>query len=93
MKSGDIIGKYRLVSKLGRGGMGEVWVAKAAGYAGFAKTVVLKTLLPELASDPLFIELLASEAKTCSKLSHPNLIEVYDAGQTKDLDDLTARPE
>lgn len=78
MKSGDIIGKYRLISKLGRGGMGEVWVAKAAGYAGFTKTVVLKTLLPELASDPLFIELLAGEAKTCSKLSHPNLIEVFD---------------
>lgn len=78
MQSGDTIGKYRLVSRLGAGGMGEVWLAKASGYGGFTKTVVLKTLLPELASDPLFVELLAREAKTCSTLSHPNLIEVFD---------------
>ena len=78
MQPGDTIGKYRLVDRLGRGGMGEVWLATATGYGGFTKNVVLKTLLPELASDPLFIELLAREAKTCSKLSHPNLIEVFD---------------
>jgi len=78
MFSGDTIGKYRLVSRLGRGGMGEVWLAKASGYGGFTKTVVLKTLLPELASDPLFVELLAREAKICATLSHPNLIEVFD---------------
>jgi serine/threonine-protein kinase len=78
MLTGDTIGKYRLVSRLGSGGMGEVWLAKASGYGGFTKTVVLKTLLPELASDPLFVDLLAREAKTCSTLSHPNLIEVFD---------------
>ncbi|MBA3538239.1 MAG: serine/threonine protein kinase [Deltaproteobacteria bacterium] len=78
MQPGDTIGKYRLVSRLGRGGMGEVWLANASGYGGFTKTVVLKTLLPELADDPLFIEMLAHEALICSKLSHPNLIEVFD---------------
>lgn len=78
MNEGDTIGKYRLVSRLGRGGMGEVWLAKASGYMGFSKTVVLKTLLPELAEDPLFVDLLAREAKTCSALGHPNLIEVFD---------------
>ncbi|HLL24896.1 MAG TPA: serine/threonine-protein kinase, partial [Kofleriaceae bacterium] len=75
---GDTIGKYRLVNRLGRGGMGEVWLAKASGYGGFQKAVVVKTLLPELASDPLFVDLLAREAKTCATLSHPNLIEVFD---------------
>jgi serine/threonine protein kinase len=85
MKTGDTIGKYRLVSRLGRGGMGEVWLATATGYGGFTKTVVLKTLLPELASDPLFVELLAREAKTCSALSHPNLIEVFDFTKQADV--------
>jgi eukaryotic-like serine/threonine-protein kinase len=85
MLSGDTIGKYRLVSRLGAGGMGEVWLAKASGYGGFSKTVVLKTLLPELASDPLFVELLAREAKTCSMLSHPNLIEVFDFSEHRGI--------
>lgn len=78
MKSGDTIGRYRLLRQLGRGGMGEVWLATAGGYGGFSKTVVVKTLLPELASDRLFVEMLAQEARICAKLSHPNLIEVFD---------------
>jgi serine/threonine-protein kinase len=78
MNSGDTIGKYRLVRRLGAGGMGEVWLATARGHGGFVKTVVLKTLLPEVARDPLFVEMLANEARICAKLSHPNLIEVFD---------------
>ena len=78
MESGDTIGKYRLVDRLGRGGMGEVWLATASGDRGFAKDVVLKTLLPELDRDPLFVEMLAHEARVCARLNHPNLIEVFD---------------
>lgn len=78
MQSGDTIGKYQLVTRLGAGGMGEVWLAMALGYGGFAKPVVLKTLLPEFESDPVYIEMLAHEARTCAKLNHPNLIEVFD---------------
>lgn len=78
MNSGNTIGKYRLVSRLGQGGMGEVWLATATGHGGFSKNVVLKTLLPEYAHDPLFIEMLAHEARICAKLSHPNLIQVFD---------------
>src|SRR5262249_17515912 len=78
MDSGDTIGKYRLLRKLGHGGMGEVWLATANGYGGFTKTVVVKTLLPELASDRMFVDMLAQEAQICAKLSHPNLNEVFD---------------
>jgi serine/threonine protein kinase len=58
--------------------MGEVWLAQASGHGGFTKSVVVKTLLPELVSDPLFVEMLAHEARICARLSHPNLIEVFD---------------
>src|SRR5690349_13428209 len=78
MYSGDIIGKYRLVNRLAQGGMGEVWLASTNRHGGFTKTVVIKTLLSEYASDPLFIDMLANEARICAKLSHPNLIEVFD---------------
>ncbi len=78
MKPGETIGKYKLVNRLGHGGMGEVWLAQASGYGGFEKQVVLKTLLPEYEEDPLFIDMLAHEARTCGRLHHPNLIEVFD---------------
>jgi serine/threonine-protein kinase len=58
--------------------MGEVWLATATGHGGFNKTVVIKTVLPELANDPMFIDLLAHEARVCGRLSHPNLVEVFD---------------
>jgi eukaryotic-like serine/threonine-protein kinase len=78
MFRGDTIGKYRLIDCLGKGGMGEVWLATASGHGGFTKTVVIKTLLPQYACDPLFIDMLANEARICAKLNHPNLIEVFD---------------
>lgn len=78
MKPGTTIGKYRLVNRIGRGGMGEVWLATSTGHGGFHKPVVLKTVLPELANDPLFIDMLAHEARVCGRLSHPNLVEVFD---------------
>ncbi len=78
MKRGETIGKYQLVDKIGQGGMGEVWLATARGAGGFHKSVVLKTLRPELAKDPLFVDMLSHEARICARLSHPNLVEVFD---------------
>jgi serine/threonine protein kinase len=78
MQTGDMLGRYRLIQSIGRGGMGEVWLASASGVAGFEKKVVVKTILPERAADPSFIDLLTREARVCGELNHPNLIEVFD---------------
>lgn len=78
MKVGDMFGRYRLLQQIGRGGMGEVWLASAMGTGGFIKKVVIKTILPERADDPSFVEMLTREARMCAELSHPNLIEVFD---------------
>lgn len=78
MKAGDLFGRYRLLQQIGRGGMGEVWLAAATGTGGFTKKVVIKTILPERADDPSFVEMLTREARMCAELSHPNLIEVFD---------------
>jgi eukaryotic-like serine/threonine-protein kinase len=75
---GQMLGRYRLVQRLARGGMGEVWLATASGSGGFTKRVVVKTILPERAADPAFVELLTREARMCGELNHPNLIEVFD---------------
>jgi eukaryotic-like serine/threonine-protein kinase len=78
MQPGMALGRYELVARIARGGMGEVWLATASGSAGFAKRVVVKTILPEYASNPSFVEMLTREARLCAGFAHPNLIEVFD---------------
>ena len=73
--SGQIMGKYKLLDKLGEGGMGEV-------YRGVnmmvEREVAIKFLRPELASQPQVVERFRSEAITLAKLNHPNIATLYD---------------
>lgn len=74
-------GKYQLRRQIARGGMGEVYLATLAGELGFEKTLVVKTILPEHASKPRFVELFAAEAKTAVALSHGNIVPIYEFGR------------
>ncbi len=78
------LGKYLLIRRLARGGMGDVHLAKLPGELGFEKLLVVKTIRPELAADPRFVELFASEAKTAVALSHPNITPIYELGRAED---------
>ncbi|MFV8754345.1 serine/threonine-protein kinase [Nannocystaceae bacterium ST9] len=78
------LGKYLLVRRLARGGMGDVHLAKLPGELGFEKFLVVKTIRSELAADPRFVELFASEAKTAVALSHPNIAPIYELGRAED---------
>ncbi len=75
------LGKYQLIRKLAAGGMAEVFLAKAAGPMGFEKTLVLKRILPHLASEPSFVEMFLSEAKLVAQLNHPNIVQIFDFGE------------
>ncbi|MFT3837030.1 MAG: serine/threonine-protein kinase [Myxococcaceae bacterium] len=75
---GQQVGRYTLRHRLGTGGMAEVWLAESAGPAGFQKRVVVKAILPHLASDPEFVRLFLSEAKLTAKLNHPNVVQVHE---------------
>ncbi len=75
------LGKYSLVTRLGKGGMGELFVARAQGPAGFQKTVALKRILPHLASDPTFVEMFLNEARLAAMLSHRNLVQLFELGE------------
>jgi len=71
------LGRYRLLSLLATGGMGEVFLARQEGPAGFSKTVVVKRILRHLAQDQGFIDLFLNEARLAAQLQHPNIAQVF----------------
>ena len=75
------LGPYELVARLGSGGMAEVWKATASGPGGFARTVVLKRILPHLADDQRFAEMFLSEARLSARLHHANIVDVFACGE------------
>jgi len=73
-------GKYLLDEEIARGGMARVYLARLRGLGGFEKRLVVKQVLPELASDPRFVSMFVEEAKTLVRMSHPNIVPVYELG-------------
>ncbi|MEZ4230074.1 MAG: serine/threonine-protein kinase [Polyangiaceae bacterium] len=81
MTSVEVLGRYRLLSLLGRGGMASVHLAVSEGPAGFNKLTVIKELLPELAHDPEFLGMFLDEARLAARLRHPSIVQTHDVGQ------------
>jgi serine/threonine-protein kinase len=75
------IGRYQLIRLLAAGGMGEVFLAHAAGPAGFSKTVVIKRILRHLAADSAFVEMFLNEARLAALLTHPNIVQIFELGE------------
>jgi serine/threonine protein kinase/predicted ATPase len=74
-------GRYTLEQKLASGGMAEVFLARQAGIDGFEKLVVLKRILPHQSDNPEFVRMFLDEARIAADLSHPNVVNIFDAGQ------------
>jgi serine/threonine-protein kinase len=73
--------RYRLIERIGSGGMAEVFRAVAEGPHGFARTVVIKRILPRLATAPEFVRMFIDEAKISARLSHPNIVQTFAFGE------------
>ncbi len=76
-----VAGKYTLLRRLGHGGMAEVFLARQASEGGFEKLVVLKRILPHLASGPEFTAMFLDEARIAADLRHPNIVTIVDTGR------------
>jgi serine/threonine protein kinase len=74
-------GQYTLTARLGRGGMADVYRARREGAAGFERTVVVKKILGSHNEDPQFVEMFINEAKIAARLTHPNIVQVYELGE------------
>ncbi|MEM9493150.1 MAG: serine/threonine-protein kinase, partial [Myxococcota bacterium] len=73
-----VFGKYTLIGKLAKGGMGEIYLARLGGVAGFEKIVVIKRILPHLAENKRYVAMLWDEARIAARLSHPNVCQVLE---------------
>src|SRR5262245_56970149 len=76
------LGRYELLARLATGGMGEIFLAKLEGAEGFEKLYVVKRILAHLADDARFRQMLVAEAQIASKMSHPNICQVFELGET-----------
>jgi two-component system LytT family response regulator len=82
LAAGAVLAHYRIVSRLGAGGMGEVYLAEDLNLE---RPVALKILPPEVAQDPDRMRRFVQEAKTASALSHPNVAHVFEIGEADGL--------
>ncbi len=76
----DRIGKYRIIAKLGQGGMATVYLSVVPGPAGVNKLLVVKLLKDDLSSDSDFLSMFLNEARLAARLNHANVVHTYEVG-------------
>ena len=74
------LGRYEVGERVGSGGLAEVYVAHVEGAQGFRKRLVIKQLRSELHAHPEAFALLLAEAQLVQRLSHGNIVQVFDFG-------------
>ncbi len=80
----DTLGRYRLVERIGTGGMAEIYLARRADGSDVEPLCVVKRMLPELVGDPEMVELFVDEARLNLRLDHPNIAAVFDVARDGD---------
>lgn len=77
-------GKYRLVKMLGRGAMGEVWLANEEGPRNFSRQVAVKRLLSTDGMTDIARQSFVAEAQALAHLDHPNIVRLIELGESDD---------
>ncbi|MBK7535696.1 MAG: serine/threonine protein kinase [Myxococcales bacterium] len=78
---GETVGSYRIVQKLGEGGMGAVYVAQ---HTLLGRKAAIKVLLPALSTQPEVVHRFFNEARAVTSISDPGIVQVFDFGHHKD---------
>jgi hypothetical protein len=79
---GRRVGAYKIIRRIGRGGMATVYLASRADEQ-YEKQVAIKILLPELGTEEL-LRRFRNERQTLAKLDHPNIVKLLDGGSTEE---------
>ena len=77
---GDVLAHYRVISPLGSGGMGQVYLAEDVRLG---RKLALKVLPPRSTTDGARVGRFEREARSISALNHPNIITIYDTGEER----------
>jgi len=77
-QSEQIIGRYAIYDKIAAGGMAVVHLGRLLGEAGFSRTVAVKRLHPQFATDPEFVAMFLDEAHLAVRVQHPNVVAPLD---------------
>src|SRR5215510_8904919 len=81
LAEGTIVGTYRVLHKLGRGGMGAVF---AGEHTLLGRKAAIKVLLPALSADPDLVQRLFNEARAVTLIADPGIVQVFDFGYHTD---------
>ena len=83
LKEGIVLGeRYQIISRVGSGGMADVYKAKDQKLD---RLVAVKVLKPEFREDTNFVAKFGKEAQAAAGLSHPNVVNVFDVGEDRGL--------
>ncbi|MFO0587584.1 MAG: protein kinase [Polyangiaceae bacterium] len=74
--------RYELIGEIAAGGMASVFLARAAGVAGFQRFFAIKRLHPHLADEQEFIDMFLDEARLAAGIHHPNVVPILEVGTT-----------
>ncbi|MGE5407438.1 MAG: serine/threonine-protein kinase [Syntrophothermus sp.] len=82
LREGDEFAGYRIERRLGRGGMGILFLAVEPGLE---RRVALKLIAPEAAADEIFAKRFAEESRIAASIEHPNVVPIYAAGEEEGI--------
>ena len=77
------LGKFELLARIAKGGMAEIFLARQSDRVGLSRLVVVKRILPHLAEEAPFVEMFLEEARLAALISHPNVVQIYDVGESE----------
>lgn len=80
----DPVHKYRVLRRIGEGGMAEVFIAEMLCQPGYTKRVAVKRVLPRLTRNQRFMRMFLDEARIGLLLNHSNIVQVFDVGRAED---------
>ncbi|HBQ09864.1 MAG TPA: serine/threonine protein kinase, partial [Myxococcales bacterium] len=81
---GSEVDRYEVVGEIAQGGMAAVYLVRRHDGHGFDRLLAMKVMLPHLSREQRFVDMFLDEARIAAFVHHPNVVQVFDVGTTRD---------